>query len=155
MSHKIGSISALVWDTIMKQVAPGSLFNKVYFYFWIMHNRQANLPLAPTIECTSMFKQQCKTVFVQLLEKLFLLPSHSSTSFPWADSNYSSSEHTPERQLQTMELCLLSSWQAQYLSHTSAVFLPLISGAHGCHVLSWRHLHNLYWFVDIHCSHCS
>ena len=85
--HKIGSISALVWDTIMKQVAPGSLFNKVYFDLKIMHNRQANLPLAPTVErikCTrSLYVQTQKTVFVQLLEKLSLLPSHSSTSFPW------------------------------------------------------------------------
>ena len=58
-ASQIGTISALVWDTIMKQVAPGSLFNKVYFDCWIMHNRQANLPLAPTIErikCTSMYK---------------------------------------------------------------------------------------------------
>ena len=91
--HKIGSISALVWDTIMKQVAPGSLFNKVYFDFWIIHNRQANLPLALTIErikCTSMYKHnngiyKPKTVFVHLLA---LLPSHSSTSFHCVDANY-------------------------------------------------------------------
>ena len=57
--YKIFSILALVWDTIMKQVATGSLFNKVYFNFWIMRNHQASLPLAPTIErikCTSMYK---------------------------------------------------------------------------------------------------
>ena len=34
---------------------------------------------------------------MQLLETFSLLPSHSSTSFPWADSNYSSSEHTPRK----------------------------------------------------------
>ena len=77
----------------MKQVAPGSLFNEVYFDFWIMNNCQANLPLAPTIErikCTSMYKhnnkkQQPKTIFLCNCWKSFLscLLTVVYTSFPW------------------------------------------------------------------------